>query len=387
MSAPHTSSAGTHLTALDSLRGLAAVAVVLFHIRLLAKTVAAGPLLTLGFVNNAYLMVDFFFVLSGFVIALNYAERIPGPQAAARFLWLRFWRLYPLHLAFLLVMLAIESAKFIARNRLGIEFDDAPFAINSAWAFVNNLLLAQSFHLERQLTFNIPAWSISAEFYTYLVFALILLATRRLMATAALVAGASFLFLAHVSLDGLYVMADYGFIRCLLGFFLGVLGCGAYRRMPRLDTAAAARSACLAIAAIFAVIVLLSWKPSPAFDFAVPPLAAVVVVSLALAGGTPLARFLSMRPLAWLGTISYSIYMSHWAVLLVITNLLQHLAIDATRLFGNGAVADTALTAICLAPVLALSHLTYRYVETPFRDWSRRVHWRAAPAVASSAAP
>ena len=384
MTDPRTFPAGNHLTALDSLRGLAAVSVVLFHIRLLAETVASGPLFTLGFADNSYLMVDFFFVLSGFVIALNYAERIPDPPAAARFLWLRFWRLYPLHLAFLLVMLAIEGAKWLAQTRLGIEFADAPFAINGGWAFVNNLLLAQSFHLEPALTFNIPAWSIGAEFYTYIVFALILLTTRRLMAVAALIVVASCLFLARVSPDGLYVMADYGFIRCLFGFFLGVLGCGVYRRMPRLATAATERSAYLAAAAILLVILLLSWKPAPAFDFAVPPLATVVVVTLALAHGTPLARFLSARPLAWLGTVSYSIYMSHWAVLLVITNLLQKLDIDVTHLFGNGAFADTVLIAICLAPVLALSHLTYRYIETPFRDWSRRVR-SSAPAAVSGA--
>ncbi|HLI22865.1 MAG TPA: acyltransferase [Stellaceae bacterium] len=373
--------ANNHFAALDSLRGLAAASVVLFHVRLLAGP--AGPLFALGYVRNAYLMVDFFFVLSGFVIALNYAERIPDARAAARFVWLRFWRLYPLHLAFLFVLLAIEGVKWLAERRFGIALGGVAFATNDAWAFATNLLLAQSFGLTPQLTFNIPAWSIGAEFYTYLAFALVALATRRVMTVAAVIVAAGAMVLVLVSPDGLFLMQDGGFIRCLFGFFLGVIGCGVYRRLAA-RSVAASMAACLASLALVAALALLAWKPAPFFDFAIPPLAAVVVVALALAPGTRLSRVLSARPLAWLGRVSYSIYMTHWAVLLVATNLL--LKLHFARAFGSGMPADIVLTLLCLAPVLLLSQWTFRHIETPWRDWSRRAGWQAVREAAPSPA-
>ena len=88
---------------LESLRGLAALVVVIFH------AVWTNPVTGLHFFRNGSLMVDFFFVLSGFLITHSYGGKLRSFTECVRFLFLRIGRLYPLHLAFLLVFLAIVA--------------------------------------------------------------------------------------------------------------------------------------------------------------------------------------------------------------------------------------------------------------------------------------
>src|SRR6266496_1761059 len=102
---------------LESLRGLAALVVVIYH------AVWSNPVTGLHFFQNGALMVDFFFVLSGFVIAHSYGGKLRSFTENVRFLFLRIGRLYPLHLAFLLVFLGIEVAKFVAEKKLGLVAD------------------------------------------------------------------------------------------------------------------------------------------------------------------------------------------------------------------------------------------------------------------------
>jgi peptidoglycan/LPS O-acetylase OafA/YrhL len=96
---------------LESLRGIAAVMVVLYHCAGRAK-------FEIAFANNFYLFVDFFFVLSGFVIALNYSGKIDTKNDFFDFQFKRFLRLYPLHFAMLVVFLFLEIFKY---NNIGGE--------------------------------------------------------------------------------------------------------------------------------------------------------------------------------------------------------------------------------------------------------------------------
>ena len=93
---------------LESLRGIAALNVAMYHASLVG---GESFIVTNSFVKNADLMVDFFFVLSGFVIAYNYSDRIFNFASLTQFQTKRFLRLYPLHFLTLLIFLAIELAK------------------------------------------------------------------------------------------------------------------------------------------------------------------------------------------------------------------------------------------------------------------------------------
>src|SRR5512141_2294033 len=94
-----------HFQALDGWRGLCACLVALFHFH------GYSPVYSWDVIRNSYLFVDFFFVLSGFVIAWNYSSRLGSAVEVKQFLVLRVGRLYPLHIFMLFLFLAWETAK------------------------------------------------------------------------------------------------------------------------------------------------------------------------------------------------------------------------------------------------------------------------------------
>ena len=145
---------------LDSLRGIAALCVAGFHA---VMTFAMGsPLEKIPVFAHGYLMVDLFFVLSGFVIAYSSTHRLNDVGDAGRFQFRRLLRIYPLHLLTLCVFVLVDYV-------LRYQNIAAP---NDAAAFAANLMLVHPF-TETELTFNYPSWSIAAEFWTYLIFAVL----------------------------------------------------------------------------------------------------------------------------------------------------------------------------------------------------------------------
>lgn len=145
---------------LESLRGIAALSVVFYHYSLgfLHLTILKN-----GFTDNAGLMVDFFFVLSGYVMALSYGDKISNWSQLLNFQFKRFIRLYPLHLIMLLLFLLLEIAKYAAGY--SSEQNSIFGPITGLEDFISNLFLTHNF--TGDLSWNRPSWSISAEFYTY----------------------------------------------------------------------------------------------------------------------------------------------------------------------------------------------------------------------------
>ena len=156
---------------LESVRGMAAIVVVLFHYP------TSSWLTSNQLVRNGPLMVDLFFVLSGFVIAMNYLNRLATGREVLKFMRKRFWRLYPLQFVTLLLLVVVEFSKFAVESKTGRISTNPAFSVNNFEAFANHLLLTQAVYLDH-LTFNGPSWSISAEFITYMVFALVIFHAR-----------------------------------------------------------------------------------------------------------------------------------------------------------------------------------------------------------------
>jgi len=107
MAAPRIEHTRKHFRVLDSWRGIAALLVAIFHLNVYS---AIYPL---DFIRNAYLFVDFFFVLSGFVITHSYAGRLGTLEDLGSFAVKRLGRLWPLHVVVLLAFVAVESAKAV----------------------------------------------------------------------------------------------------------------------------------------------------------------------------------------------------------------------------------------------------------------------------------
>ena len=154
---------------LDSLRGLASLIIVIFHFKI-------GSFLNNPFTDKGYMMVDFFFILSGFVISLNYLDRIYDFVSLKKFMIKRFFRLYPIHLTTLLIWLILETIKYLfyINNLLSPIEDNLPFTKNNIFSFLQHLFFMQNI-FSSQLTWNGISWSASVEFYTYLVFSFTLI--------------------------------------------------------------------------------------------------------------------------------------------------------------------------------------------------------------------
>tara|TARA_R110002111_G_scaffold186906_9_gene252646 strand:- start:509 stop:1126 length:618 start_codon:yes stop_codon:yes gene_type:complete len=146
---------------LDAFRGLCALSVVVFHMNFI------GSITELSFFRGSSIFVEFFFVLSGFVLAHSYGFK--KELKFYRFMRARFLRLYPLHLFMFMIFLLLEFGKLAAYKFGGFIFNNEPFTNSSAIdEIIPNLLLIQSWTpFTDHLTFNYPSWSISIEFYMY----------------------------------------------------------------------------------------------------------------------------------------------------------------------------------------------------------------------------
>lgn len=368
MTAPLRATRGVTFDSLESLRGLAACLVAVYH----------APWrnhLDGSFVDSAYLMVDLFFVLSGFVMAHAYANRLENFDDARRFVILRLGRVYPLHLALLLAWLGFECAKYLGEVHLGTTPRFPAFSVNDEWAFVANLFLLHSLNVTDGMTFNVPSWSISAEFWSYMAFVVVFLVAsgrRARLLTAACITVASVLLLVVLNgpedFDTTY---KFGAIRCLAGFFLGCVAYEAYRWIERRRL-----PGYLATGAAAGFVLFLWAKDKGASDLLIGPVSAVLIVMIAKCPDAPGLGFLKWPAFRWLGAVSYSIYMVHFAVLHFFRPVVNAVM---RRLIGPDLASseltiwlgDAALTTF-MAATLLVSALTWRWIENPWRDRSRQ---------------
>jgi peptidoglycan/LPS O-acetylase OafA/YrhL len=301
--------------ALESWRGIAACGVALLHFQ------SSGWVGNLPIVQGAWLFVDFFFVLSGFVIAANYYERLQaGGVSPWQFMLLRVGRLFPLHLFLLALLLAVHP---------GPLADLIPTALMAH----GPLGIA---------TWNGPSWSVSVEMVAYLFF----LAVIRwpFAAVAMLVCGAPIVLFTGPN--------DAALVRCLVGFSAGVICWRIYRtRVWQTGTT----GELMATAAIGTLVWFAATRPV----YIATPFVFMVCIYIFAAESGLVSKIL--RRLTWLGVLSYSIYMVHQPLLLIGRDLgMISKARDATMLNF-------------LLVVLAVSALTYWLIEAPGRTYFRRL--------------
>ena len=374
--------------ALDSLRGIAAILVALHHFT------ANGMIVNTMLVRNAWLFVDFFFVLSGFIIAANYREKLTRGYSIANFMQLRLGRVYPLHLAMLVLWVLAECgiAVFGADATTGGR---APFTgPAAAGALPAQLFLLQSIGLKLDETWNWVAWSISTEFWTYLAFALLAalgpLGLNRRLAVLLLAMMALVTFVPASSDLGARWL---GFARCLYGFCAGVFVfdfSARYYAWQRERSRTYHNLPVTALLELTAIVLGVGFVLASTYVRAhlVAPLIFGVVVLIYAADAGPVSRMLATPVFARLGLLSYSIYMIHPFLQL---RVLKPIGLGAQKLTGipvfssiargDGAtiqvwgtqpwLGDIATVGMLLC-VVAAAGVTYRFVETPGRDYVRR---------------
>ena len=338
--------------ALTSARGLAAWLIVAFHFR--------EYLPEWGILGQGYLAVDFFFELSGFVIALNYLNIMgrPGPPARriVSFLWLRLGRIYPLHVFVLCLMLANLAAivLFSSSGAAGGRYD--------AGYFLLSLFLVQNWGLADQLAWNVPAWSISAEWAVYLLFpaaAWVLQRARSVILgdLAAILGLAMMLFLwcGWRDLDLRTAIVHDGIARCAAEFGIGTF---VFRIWNTCQTRGHQLRGDLAALAAIGLVGIYRFLPV-ADDAIMPACFALLIYGLADSRSV-IARLLDNAPLRWVGLTSYSTYMIHywvkdWVKILCVTH-------DGQQIVPS---------VIYLVVTAVLSGLLYHAIEVPGRNWFR----------------
>jgi len=357
------------LPQLDVLRGMCALLVVFYHV------LFQHPGHGLGVFRHAALFVDFFFVLSGFIMFHTYGNMSSG-QELKRFIGLRLFRTYPLHLVMLFVFLAYETLQYVLVELYNFPTTTPPFSENNGGTLVLNLLLLNGVGLT-DLTFNTPSWSISTEFWAYLVFGLSMLSLAnqrgRLLVFAAIGLGALG-FLAMQPDPSLSVHWERFFPRCLFGFFMGALLRGVMD-VPRTAAPSHAGHDLLQLVGMAVSV----WLVSAASDslkwteLFTPFAFAAVIASFVAWPATRVVRALINRPLLWLGKVSYSIYMVHQFVLLMVEAFMKLVlkapVEDEVLMVGN--TIGTFALVFSLTLVLCVAAFTYRFVEEPARRIGR----------------
>ena len=368
--------------ALESLRGVAALLVAIYHVPWI------HPAYHWGVVRNAYLMVDFFFVLSGFVICHGYAEKLASQRDFARYAWLRVGRLYPLHLALLLVWVGLDVAAY-ARRAIAGAMTWGVAVTQLHWSEIAaSLVLIQGLGTHDDLIYNFPSWSISAELYVCLLFGVVVLSLGRrapLWQVASLISIGSFAVYLVAGQPAFINPFHLAFFRCAIGFFFGVVVYQVYRRMRPTLARVGGRAwyGWLVTLTVVATIVFLDVKKINATDFAITPIVGLLVLLVAGAQGGIVLRVLHLRPLVWLGRVSYSIYMVHALVHMLYSVALTRL-LRAMPQFDAGVemvysrprlhptpLVSAAFLLLAIGSVCLLSHLTYSYIEDPFRKKSK----------------
>ncbi|WP_162937572.1 acyltransferase family protein [Indioceanicola profundi] len=354
------------LAALDGLRGIAALLVALLHFKHFGPWFEVPWLGGTQLIQKGYLWVDLFFVLSGFILAHVHAgEFLDGPVRWNRvrgFWWARFARVYPLHIATLALLIGLVATGMVegGNRSVGRCYDPGNLAAS--------VVLLNAWGVTDGLCWNVPSWSISAEAAAYALFPwlvpLVMLVPRGWhMVLPAACIGTLTLLAEGLGQGRLNLHHDFGVVRCLPSFILGIWLFREWRsgarwlRLVQTDTGCVLAGATVALLMHHGVHDELT-------------VAAMALLVAGLSGNRGSAgRVFGSRPLVWLGSISYAAYMLHWPLLLVMWALLQ--AWFPGQESSPGYLAEIALYAVFFTLLLAVSAASYRLVEVPARHWLR----------------
>ncbi|MEH1956738.1 acyltransferase family protein [Nostoc sp.] len=366
-----------HIKSLTSLRGIAALFVVIHHFSYytLPKT---GSILSnySDFFKNGYLWVDFFFILSGFIMTHVYVGDFSLKVNSFNYrsyLLSRFARIYPLHIFILSLFVGLEIIKIFLLHTSAFT---GKFNLTALFA---NIFLLQAFDLNCPPLFwcdtywNEPAWSISVEFVIYCIFPFLLFFLLRNSPKKDLIIY-SFTLLSILlliaftrgnldSIIGIPSIARCG-LECVLGIITyKVYYRGNYKKYFNLNL--------LAIIAITWIILIMNYYWSywrSLHDWLVLPAFCLLILAFSVNRNSVISKFLSSQLMLYLGTISYSIYMVHW----FLQELLKIFWLyEFHNAFGKEFTEYETLTSLglFLMIVLLTASLTYRFVEVPARNY------------------
>lgn len=336
-----------HFEVLDGLRGIAAIAVVIFHFMEIAV-----PDYSKSFIAHAYLAVDFFFCLSGFVIAYAYDQRLDKIGKLA-FLKLRLIRLHPLVITGSLIGLGMFI--FDPFSNLYRDYADKTFGM-----FISSCLMIP-YPLVKERYFNLfhldpPMWSLFWEYIASLCYALFLFRLRGkiiwvLTAIAAILLCYEAKQSGHLSVGWGGDNISGGAIRVAFSFLCGML-------VQRSGWVIRFRFGLISASVLLAAVFLIPFSEKT--NWIVDPLVVIGVFPLLVAIGAGAAtNAVSSKVCRLSGELSYPLYMVHYPFIWLFMSYVE-----------KEKPGMPEMTVIMVAGTLALilfAYLVLIYIDAPVR--------------------
>jgi peptidoglycan/LPS O-acetylase OafA/YrhL len=360
---------------LDVLRGSAAIAVLIFHWQFWGNDSnrlepasgfplyrALGEASLTFFYQCGAAAVGLFFTLSGFIFYWLFRNAINEQRVGAwQFFVDRFSRLYPLHLATLIV--TAIGQHFYALMNHGVGWTSPA---NSFSNFLKQLVVVPLWTRHRDIEFNLPVWSLVVEVLAYVLF---FVAARRARP-------AMFVTILMIALGSLanWYSTDIGY--GLTSFFMGGL---VYLTFDRLEDSRIERPLFIVVGVSWAFAIFFG---TGLLNLAATPIAfldhtyAVYVLfpsTLLYVAMVEARRGPTAAGWAWLGDATYSMYLLGFPLMLALA-----LAIRASGHSFNSIQSPLALL-VFLAVIIPIALASHRYFERPTQDWIRRRLFRSAP--------
>lgn len=373
----------SYLKNATALRGIAALLVVVFHSNETVSSFISTD--TTFWFRKLYLMVDLFFVLSGFIMCYVYEDYFNNPlnsRKAREFLKARFARIYPLHF----VTLAFCVSMTVTTIALG-KYDynsNVVKAIEDFSIIPGQLLLLHSANIATIFTWNVPSWSISAEWFAYMLFPFLVVPFSKfnlkqlsLAIVIIILLYAGFVFYIVPNRNVIYPFLkpaanldatwDWGFARGILGFTLGMC---VYRLYIKNVFKNILGSGWFLLGTVIFYSLYMHFNLS---DFGAPIFYAIIVLS-AVYGSPSIDRFFGVTIFQKLGDWSFSIYMWHMVFLIMIWNI-QTWMLTAPPSNNPGPPNYFGLTnpliilVILIIIVVVIGRFSFIYLEKPTRIW------------------
>jgi len=340
---------------LDAFRGIAALLVFLYHMP------DRSWLTKNEFIIHCGVFVDLFFVLSGFVIYHNYRHKIVKISEGITFIIKRFKRLYPLHLYTLLVVLGFECFKLISHNYL--PYNQDAFTSNSWDGFFIQLFMLNATPVFTTFNWNFQNWSVSAEFISYLVFALTTLSLTKYRKAAIIFAVLVIIFgfqFYDYNYDTFNLLTDYNFsfIRALIGFHFGILVYELKQYLLLLGVKVNRTiSSVLEVVNVGLVVYIITYIYDYIDYFFIINLTFALLIGIFSIEGGFISKLFKANIFQNLGLWSYSIYLNHIIFIVVYKVVIRNFDL------GQFIILPEICLVLC---VCMYSKFTYKYIERRF---------------------
>lgn len=374
-----TTSQRPYLNTLTPLRGIAALFVVIFHSNLMLMSFL--PIDKPNIITMGWLWVDFFFVLSGFIISYVYGDIFQNGVTTPnywRYIKARFARVYPLHVVTMLWCFACALVIVHVATNIHPFFWD----MLNPMSVLPSAVLIQSFGMYDGAPLNSPSWSLSTEWWVYMIFPFLTPIFFRLKAIGKWIAlGAIvsfFLFIKYKlgaregilpgGLPSLNLITGFALFRCLAGFLLGMLVYSLY-----CDSVAKEffQKSWVFVLFFMTVVILMQLGME---DIIVISLFPFVILTAAY-NASGVKKVLDTPILQRLGDWSFSIYMVHVPIIFLfwiyqtIENPAQWAQFPPDPSGAPDATVALGVCCILVFLTLLVAALCYRYVEVPARNY------------------